>query len=341
MGFQIDTSRRTNPLVKVCGQCGESQSTSNFVRVKNWFFTDGYLPICADCIKNHLSKEKFSWEAVDKLCQMADIPFVPREFERLRALNGDNVFPMYASVFLDQEFQGLGWGDYYKRFVELREKHLIEEELPEIGDEKYIELRERWGANYENSELDYLEGLMNGIYSTQNVNGKLQEDQAEKLCKISLEIDSRIRAGADIDKMLASYDKLVKIAEFTPKNVKNASDFDSVGELIRWLEKRGWHNKVYDDVPRDVVDETIRNVQSYNQRLYTNESGIGDEITRRIETLKEAREMELNDDIFGFNQEKVEIENYENEGYNEFFERMEHDEVFNPNGEENTGGADE
>jgi len=42
--------------------------------------------------------------------------------------------------------------------------------------------------------------------------------------------------------LLGSYDKLVKIAEFTPKNAKNANDFDSVGELFRWLEKRGWKN---------------------------------------------------------------------------------------------------
>jgi hypothetical protein len=60
--------------------------------------------------------------------------------------------------------------------------------------------------------------------------------------------------------MLASYDKLVKVAEFTPKNVKNASDFDSVGELAKWLEKGGWKNKFYDGVTRDVVDETMKNI---------------------------------------------------------------------------------
>jgi hypothetical protein len=59
---------------------------------------------------------------------------------------------------------------------------------------------------------------------------------------------------------LTSYDKLVKTAEFTPKNVKNINDFDSVGELIKWLEKKGWHNTFYDNVTRDVVDETMKNI---------------------------------------------------------------------------------
>lgn len=68
---------------------------------------------------------------------------------------------------------------------------------------------------------------------TQNISGALQADQAIKICKISYELDCRIREGTDFDKMLTAYDKLVKTAEFTPKNVKNASDFESVGELCK------------------------------------------------------------------------------------------------------------
>ena len=335
MGFQIDNARRSQAtlLMKTCARCKENQSISNFIPTKNWFYPDGYLPVCADCIKNYLAANDFNWVVVEKVCQYADIPFVPREFERLRELNGDDVFPTYAAVFLEKEFEGLGWGDYFRKFKELKEQRLIEDELPELDNDKYEKLRDKWGANYDNSELDYLEELLNGIFSTQNVNGKLQADQAQKLCKISLEIDSRIRGGGEIDKMLTSYDKWVKIAEFTPKNVKNASDFDSVGELVRWLEKRGWVNGFYNDVPSDIVDETIKNIQSYNQRLYTNESGIGDEITRRIEALKEAKELEVGDDLED-EFTKIDSDDYENEGYNEFFERYEHDEVFDAEVEE-------
>ena len=51
---------------------------------------------------------------VDKICQMADIPFVPREFERLHDANGDDVFPVYARVFQGQEYESIGWDDYFK-----------------------------------------------------------------------------------------------------------------------------------------------------------------------------------------------------------------------------------
>ena len=133
-----------------------------------------------------------------------------------------------------------------------------------------------------------------------------------KLCKISLELDKRIRAGAsDIDKLIGSYEKLVKTAEFTPKNVKNASDFDSIGELVKWLEKRGFVNTYYDDVTKDIVDETLKNIQAYNQRLYINESGIGEQITERLESLKHAEEL---DNYYDLNTIQSD-DNYENAGY--------------------------
>ena len=70
------------------------------------------------------------------------------------------------------------------------------------------------------------------------------------------------------------------------------NDIDSIGELIKWLEKRDYKCKFFDNVSRDIVDETMKNIESYNQRLYTNENGIGEEITRRIEALKSAQEQE-------------------------------------------------
>lgn len=199
----------------------------------------------------------------------------------------------------------------------------LDDELPGIADQKRRKLQERWGANYDDEALRYLENLYNGLMTTQNVNGALQVDQALKICKMSYEIDCRIREGADFDKILASYDKLVKTAEFTPKNVKNINDFDSVGELIKWLEKRGWKNTFYDDVSRDIVDETMQNFQAFNQRLYTNESGIGEQITERLNNLKNVALIEQ-ESYYGTNAE-YDLDNYENEGYSQLVMEEEFD----------------
>ena len=200
----------------------------------------------------------------------------------------------------------------------------LEDELPEIADKKRKELKDKWGANYDDEALSYLEGLFNGLMTTQNVNGALQIDQAKKICKMSYEVDRRIEEGSDFDKLLSSYDKLVKAAEFTPKNVKNINDFDTFGEAIKWLEKKGWRNNFYDNVTRDIVDETIKNFQNFNQRLYTNESGIGEQITERINALKQAKQIE-EESYYGTNK-SYDLDAYDDEGYSALVK----DEEFNP-----------
>ena len=315
MGLQPDIARRRSFALKTCNRCNAPQTPESFAPTKSIFYADGALPICNSCIESYLEDVEFDWGEVNKLCQYADIPFVPKEWERMRDLNGSKAFPKYAEVFAQSEYEDLGWSEYFEAFRTLKASGELEDELPGIADKKRQHLQERWGANYDDEALRYLENLYNGLMTTQNVNGALQVDQALKICKMSYEIDCRIREGADFDKLLSSYDKLVKAAEFTPKNVKNINDFDSVGELIKWLEKRGWHNTFYDDVSRDIVDETMQNFQAFNQRLYTNESGIGEQITERLNNLKNVALIEQ-ESYYGTNAE-YDLDNYENEGYSQ------------------------
>lgn len=314
MSFQpkIPVKRKTFVL-KQCNRCGGTYGPDNYAPTTSIFFPDKVLPICNSCIKEFLKSESFSWEAIDKLCQLSDIPFIPKQWETLYHANGQDTFPVYARVFNAREYESIGWDDYYKQFLELKERGLIEDELPLINEEKLARLREKWGSNYDDEELFQLEDLYNGIIASQNVNGALQVKHAKQICMMSLELDSRIRAGADFDKLLSSYDKLVKVADFTPKNSKSANDFDSVGELFHWLEKQGWRNKYYDGATRDELDEMMKNFENYNQRLYINESGIAEEIARRTEQLKTVNEAEQ-ENFYNLDT-NFDLDEYDNEGY--------------------------
>ena len=75
---------------------------------------------------------------------------------------------------------------------------------------------------------------------------------------------------------------------------------------------------------RGIFDETIKNIQAYNQRLYTNESGLGEEITRRIEALERAKKLEGAEQSFEerYYGESADVSDneadlYETEGYKE------------------------
>lgn len=318
MGLKTNIQPPRKFFIKKCARCGQDFGPENYSQTKSFFFPDGYLSICNDCIDEWLRADDYSWDAVNKLCQCADIPFIPKKWEEMYEINGKRAFQMYAEIFLGKEYEGIHWSDYNDEFRRLKDLGGIEEQLPLISDNHRHKLKEKWGANYDDEALNYLENLYNGLLMTQNVSGALQGDQALKICKISYELDSRIRAGQDFDKMLSSYDKLVKTAEFTPKNVKSASDFESVGELFRWLEKRGWKNQFYDDVTKDIVDETIMNIQNWNQRLYTNETGIGEQITERIEALKSAKRLEETG-YYGLSDQEYDLDEYDNVGYEELF----------------------
>ena len=305
---------KKNYVTKICNQCGFTLPVESFAQTHSPFYPDGYLPICNDCVGVYLKEQEYSWEAIDRLCQYAGIPWIVKEWERLKDINGvEKTWPVYARVFASDTYKSLGWADYDAQYRKLREAGMIEEEIPLLNEARLNDMRRRWGANYDEDELTYLEDLYKGLLASQNINGDLQVDQARKLCKISLEIDARIRAGdKEVDKFLASYDKLVKIAEFTPKNTKNAVDFDSFAEVGKWLEKRGHQNKFYDNVTRDVIDETLKNIENYNQRLYVNEGGIGDEISNRLKMLKTAEDNE--ESYFGLAKEFADDE-YDNAGF--------------------------
>lgn len=315
MGLAPKIVKEKKFRLKTCTSCGQSYGPEAFAPTRSFLYLDGAIPLCNSCVETLLTDNDFNWKIVNKLCQMVDVPFVPSEWERLRAMNGTNVFPKYAAIFLDAEYDDLGWGDYYDEYKALKAAQLLEDQLPGIGEERRRKQREKWGSNYDGEALDYLDGLYNGLMATQNVNGKLQVDQALKICKVSYTIDKKIEEGVDFDKLLGSYDKLVKIGEFTPKNVKNINDFDTTGELLKWMEKKGWRNRFYDNVTRDIVDETIKNFQNFNQRLYTNETSIGDEITRRIEALKSSKDLE---NYYGTD-ETHDLDTFDDEGYSELF----------------------
>ena len=280
-------------IFQECTRCHQSAGSDSFTPTKNPFYITGYLPICNNCLVELVNKKPDDWAWIDKVCQYIDVPFVPARWEELYSKQGAQAIIPYAKIFLSTNYEQLDWSAQQKLYIELqKEQALSSEVVPGYNEKQLGELRQKWGPNYDAEELYYLESLYNGVLTTQSVNGALQTDQALKLCKLSLIIDSRIREGSDVDKLLGSYEKLVKIAEFTPKNVKNAQDFDSVGELFAYLEKLGWENPFYDDVKRDIVDVTMANIQKFCQKLYTNEPGIGEDIDKRIEALKNAKEIE-------------------------------------------------
>lgn len=278
--------------LKKCSKCGEEKTLANFISCKSPFH-DGTLPICRDCIGKMIAAapEDERWNLVDKMCQWADVPFVPGQWQKIYGDDAKDAFGIYMSIFRNEPYNTLDWGSYNRVYLTLEEEKRVEDAIPELRAEEERKLRMKWGQNYDNSELEYLENLHQGLLNSQNIVGALNEDQALKLCKISLIIEQKIREGADFSKDLRAYDDLSKLANITPKAVKDANEFNSVGEVMAYLEKTGFINKYYDGAVRDEVDFCIKDIKYWLQYLYVNESGVADEIELRINNLKESAKM--------------------------------------------------
>lgn len=310
-----------------CAECGEEYvvgtlggtagTSSKFLPIHNFLFGKGYLHICNFCIEKRIREiyeaegNEFNyWNFLDQFCQLLNIAFNPSLWEKLHKTHKYKTFLVYAGMMKETQYETIDWSSQNKKYLELQKVKDLDEVVPELREAKVRQLQEKWGANYCEEELIYLENLLTGIIKTQDVNSAKSLNEAKLICKTSLLIEQRIRAGEDFDKLLGSYEKLTKVADFTPKSSRNAGDFDSVGELFGWLEKRGWMNKYYDGVTRDILDNTMKNFQSYNRNLYVNENSISEEIDRRLEALKQVADLQNK----YYDEETVDYDQFEKEG---------------------------
>lgn len=277
-----------------CARCGEDKSIAHFIGVPTSpIFNKGYLTICRECIANIINNAEDKWNTVDRLCQWANIPFVPEEWEKIFEKQQDQAFGVYASIFRQQPYDQLDWKMYYDAYKELENVNKLDSAIVSLREDKRKKLERKWGKDrYDDEELEYLENLHQGLLSSQNVVGSLNEDQALKLCRISLIIEEKIREGIDFSKDLKSYDELAKLSNLTPKNVKDANEFDSATEVYAYMEKTDWVNEGYDGGNRDEIDYTIQNMKNWVRYLYVHENGIAEEIEERIQNLKVAAELE-------------------------------------------------
>lgn len=278
---------------KICTKCKDEKTTAHFIAV-NSLLHSGSLPICRECLAKMISSapEQERWNVIDKICQWADVPFLPGEWEKLYQANGKDTLGVYIAIFRTEQYKTLDWMTYNNVYLQLLEEGHVEDAIPELREKRLQDWRRKWGMGYDEEQLEYLENLHLGLINSQNVVGALNEDQALKLCKISLIIEEKIRGGVDFTKDLKAYDELAKLSNLTPKNVKDANEFDSFGEVYAYLEKTGWQNKYYDGAVRDEVDNTEKNIKNWVRYLYINETGIAEEVEHRINNLKVAAELE-------------------------------------------------
>jgi len=274
------------PLAYNCTRCGTYYQAEAYLPSKSPFFVNGRITICINCLEEGLDGTNL--KAIDKFCQWIDYPFMPDEWMKILKNYGRRALTQYAKLFgANQPYAELDWKEINDKWRDILEMGEAAYKLPELSTAEKYKLRQIWDdEDYTLKDLITLQKMYEEIKRTQNVNTGLQDNDAKKICKISLEMDKCLRNGVGDSKtfkdLMSIYKDLTNLADFTPKSAKNISNFDSTGELVLFLERLGWQNNFYDGETRDVVDETIKNIQIYNKRLVLGETTMTDEIEQKL-----------------------------------------------------------
>ena len=316
--------RKTPKIVgKNCRKCGNYFNQDGFLKANSWFFPDGYLEICNECLSKYLG-DCTDLQKADKFCQYADMPFNVNDWIAAARNEKNDAFKVYANQVWVANYETINWKSVHDEWMEIMNNGEERQKIGVLSTEDLKKLREKWGSEYTEDQLLRFESLYNDIDKTQSITTAIQRDNARKMCMLSYQIEKAIwdgdQKGSDVKSLISAYDQLAKSSDFTPKSAKNAGDFDSVGELCAFLEKRGFKNQFYDWVPRDEVDKVMMNLQKYTKRIVVGETNIAEELNEKLDAIQNMNRIENDygeeDDEFN----KITIDDTLADEFNEEFE---------------------
>lgn len=291
----------------VCGKCKIDKPITEFVPTKSPFHPKDRSLMCLTCLEKLVDPKDLN--QVDKMCQWLDIPFFVNEWTRIWNAAKERTLHVYVKLLSDNpSYTSLDWSTVNEKWQDAETCGTLIDNVPVVAEGWRREMMRKWPSDQERDDEDYhyLENFYNDLCTTQNLVSATQRDDAKRLCEVGLLATKKIRAGLDAKNEMAIYHNIVKTEGFEPKNAKNIGDFDSVGELYTWLEKRGWKPKWHTE-PQDSVDFTIKNIQKYLQRLVAGEGALADQVENRRKQLELANRLEEDYDT-QLEDEDVEIE---------------------------------
>lgn len=263
-----------------CLKCKASKPIFQFQPTPCKFFPGHRSLICTACLETMVDQKNL--DEVDRLCRYLDVPFDLNKWTQLYETHKDHTLSAYFNTLLDEHYQSLQWGDENERWRLAREERTIDDEMEVLSEAKMRRLRRDWSSSYSTQDLLFLEDYYNQILATQNVSTPILKHYARDLCEIELRIKNGLRDGGDIKKDMDARDNIIKMAHFEASNAKNAADFESVGELMVYYGKRGWH-PTWRIEPKDDIDFCMQNTQNFLKRLVINEGNFAEQVEDRRE----------------------------------------------------------
>jgi hypothetical protein len=135
----------------------------------------------------------------------------------------------------------------------------------------------KWGQNYTFEELISLENLFVNTLNANDVSNPMQKDAIKKACKMSVALDRAISSGdsKEINELSKAYQNFVKTAKIDDLITASSQDvISNVAQLVQYIEDLGFQFEFYDNVDRDIVDKSLKDMQDFIKRLVVDATGL-------------------------------------------------------------------
>ena len=165
----------------------------------------------------------------------------------------------------------------------------------QLTEDDKIYLAMKWGRLYTPADWIDLEKNYNEMMNSFDIQDADTINTLVLLCKTNLKMNQAIDCG-DVEgfqKLSKVSESLRKSAKFTAaQNKEQKNDYvDSVGELVAMCERDGFIPRYATDIPQDKVDLTLKDMNSYVNKLVTQDLGFGQQIEDALKKIQIQREM--------------------------------------------------
>ena len=280
------------PKTRKCLKCKVEKALENFQPTPSSFFPGKRSYFCTQCLETMIKQDNLG--EVDRLMRWLDLPFDLNKWTQLYEIHKDHTLSAYFNTLFDEHYEALRWQDENERWRLAQQEGMIDDEIEVINAAKIKRLKKEWAPSYTKEELFFLDSYYNDILGTQNVSTPILKQRARDLCELTLRVKKGMREGVDVKKDMDAISQIVKDCNFTATNAKSAADFESVGELMVYYGKKGWHPNWHAE-PQDSIDFMMENIQNYLTRLVRNEGNFAEQaedkrahynMTERLENIE-------------------------------------------------------
>lgn len=258
------------------GKCAKCGTTHTLIPSNNSLVSS----ICTTCAIKDLDYNKV--EDADLFCRTFNYPFRPEVWIKMSKEFKQDTFKKYVEEFIDIN-QGYDtnnkelWKNLDKEWELVKtHEHLLDKIQP-IKEGYMLRNHIKWGSNYTFEELIALENLYVNTLKANDISNPMQKDAIKKACKMSVALDRAIINGdsKEINELSKSYQNFVKTAKIEDLITASSQDvISNVAQLVKFIEDEGFEFKYYDNVDRDIVDKSLKDIQAFLQRLVLDATGL-------------------------------------------------------------------